>query len=144
MARAAVYDDTIRRMRLRESGEKVAGVSFILPVLTRTESHNGSTPVEAGSTIWDPTEFDVFETKWRAIVSQIGGAGTGTLELYNYTDSTSIATFTIASASSYVFHETTVTLPSSGASKLIGCRLSRANGAGTVLAHASALCVREN
>lgn len=130
--------------RRRKEGELIAGASFIVPLLTDSKSttFGPSSPIEAGNMIWEPTEFDVFESVWRAIMSSTG-SGVGVLQLYNYNTGSEIARLTVTGGETYAEKTSSVTLPSIGSSVLIGGRLWRNSGSGTIIAHVSNLRIRE-
>ena len=143
--RAMVWDALRVWPRRRKEGELIAGASFIVPLLTDSKSttFGPSSPIEAGNMIWEPTEFDVFESVWRAIMSSTG-SGVGVLQLYNYNTRSEIARLTVTANRTYAEKTVVVSLPASGPSVLIGGRLWRASGSGTIIAHVSNMRIREN
>ena len=139
-----VWDDENQRPRRRSAGEPIIGSKLIFPVVLNT---TGTTSAEGaaanpGSSIYSADRFLVFEAFFDAFVSQTGGAGTGVVQLYNYTTAAEIDRLSILAGDSFVRRQVAITLPSAGY-HLIGCRLWRATGGGTVIVHAATIDLTE-
>ena len=137
-----LVDENGRGLRERYAGEKIAGTFFMFPAVTSMFSTKSKSWIEVSQFIWLANEFNISECKWNVIVSQIGTSATGTVELFNYTDNVSIASQSISEGSNFLSLSSIVSLTFTS-NKMLGIRIRKDTGSGTVEINSSMLTVRE-